>query len=116
LKSAMSKQTEAAEFKTSKLWDRCIENALVKTGYGLVGAGLAAALFFRHPASRAAVTAFGAGVGAGISWMEARATFENPNTKLSSFRMPGSQPKVESAPVDAPAAAPVAEAPASTSA
>jgi hypothetical protein len=77
-----------SENNNSKKWDACIENSLVKTGYGLVGAGIASFLLFRSPLSRTGVTMFGAGVGAGISWMECRLSFENANPQLSTFTMP----------------------------
>lgn len=65
----------AAELATSYKWDACVENSLVKTGYGLVGAGLLSLLLFRSPAARAAVTGIGAGFGAGMSWVECKQTF-----------------------------------------
>lgn len=81
----------AAELATAYKWDACVENSLVKTGYGLVGAGLLSLLLFRSPAARAAVTGLGAGFGAGVSWVECKQTFAAHSTikpQLSKFQLP----------------------------
>ena len=36
----------AAEYRNAHKWDACVENALVKTGYGLLAAGAASLLLF----------------------------------------------------------------------
>ena len=38
--------------------------------------------------SRGVLTGFGAGVGAGIGFMDCRLSFENPNARLASMRLP----------------------------
>jgi len=81
----------AAELATSYKWDSCVENSLVKTGYGLVGAGLLSLLLFRSPAARAAMIGVGAGFGAGISWVECKQTFATNSPikpKMSKFQLP----------------------------
>ena len=55
--------------------DACVENSLVKTGYGLLLAGAAALLLFRSPAARACVAGLGGGFGAGMSWVECKQSF-----------------------------------------
>jgi len=75
-------KTVAAEFKSAKLWDNCIEHSLVRTGKGILIGGLSAFLLFRSPVSRAFVTAFAGGLGAGVSYMDCRLAFEQPGYKL----------------------------------
>lgn len=43
----MASTDKPSEYKITSRWDRCVENMLVKTGYGTIGAGLASFLLFR---------------------------------------------------------------------
>lgn len=71
-------------------WRRCGENALVKSGKGAIVGGLVSVILFTHPVTRGVITGFGAGTGAGISWMECRAAFNDKAFKLDSLRaVPG---------------------------
>lgn len=61
-------------------WDHSVECALRKTSLG-VAAGLVPALVFaRSAAARAAVVMFCAGIGAGVSYAEARYLFDRDVT------------------------------------
>jgi len=84
----MASNLKDVKIKTSQTWDRCIENSLVKTGYGTVIGGLGAVLLFRSPIARTGVTALFAGVGAGISIVESRLAFQAGAPTLSTFHMP----------------------------
>ena len=71
--------------------DACVENTLVKTGYGFVLAGAAALLLFRSPAARAAIAGIGGGFGAGMSWVECKQSFAGDKPvrpQLSTLQIP----------------------------
>ena len=80
----------AAEYRIAHKWDACVENSLVKTGYGLLGGAAIALMLFRTPVSRSWVTAFAGGIGAGMSWVECKQTFAQRNStpQLSKFELP----------------------------
>eukprot|EP00890_Picochlorum_soloecismus_P003315 jgi/Picsp_1/3985/NSC_01497-R1_hypothetical protein CHLNCDRAFT_142386 [Chlorella variabilis] len=57
-------------------WDATIDTTLRRVVYGTMAGGLAALTLFRGATARAAVTAFGAGFGAGSSYFENQELFE----------------------------------------
>lgn len=57
-------------------WDAALDLTLRRVVYGSMAGGLAALVLFRSGSARAAVTAFGAGFGAGSSYNENQAMFE----------------------------------------
>lgn len=57
-------------------WDAALDVTLRRVVYGSMAGGLAALVLFRSGSARAAVTAFGAGFGAGSSYNENQAMFE----------------------------------------
>lgn len=67
--------------------EMCVENAIVKTGLGFLGAGLSSFLFFRTRGARFTFAGFGAGMGAGIAYMDSRLTFTNPHVAVPSFSL-----------------------------
>jgi hypothetical protein len=79
----MSNQDE--RFNASR-WNRCAENALIKTGAGLLTGALTSFLLFRSGQARALAASFGAGVGAGISWTDCRLLFADNTVNLKTLR------------------------------
>jgi len=67
-------------------WNQCAENALIKTGTGMLTGGLLSFLLLRSGNARAMATSFGAGVGAGIAWMDCRLLFSDSSIKLKTLR------------------------------
>lgn len=84
----MSESVLKTEEKISANWESCIENGMVKAGYGLIGSAMIAQIFFRSSGAKTAITAFGAGVGAGISFMDCRLKFETKIPPMATFKMP----------------------------
>ncbi|CAM9406847.1 unnamed protein product [Scytosiphon promiscuus] len=58
-----------SELKISEKWDVCLERTVINVGMGVVAAGLASVVLTRSPGMRRAVMGFGAGCGAGSSWV-----------------------------------------------
>lgn len=113
-RAAVVMPSRKSEYKVSEVWDRCAENFFFRTGSSaLVGAVLGAVLFRTcaclpalPPPTRArtgvrgsdgcglswfagssarVVTALGAGFGAGVSYMECKLAFEQPDFKMTPF-------------------------------
>lgn len=73
--------------KTPSRIEMCVENAVVKSALGYVGAGLASFLLFRTRGARFTVAGFGAGMGAGVAWMDSKLAFSNPHLDVPSFQL-----------------------------
>lgn len=71
-----SADAPASELELSQKWDRAVENSLRKTGNGALIAVLPSLILFRRAIPRFAGIAFGAGFGAGMSYVEAKYTFQ----------------------------------------
>jgi len=65
-----------SELRLTYKWEGCVERALSNTTVGTVAAGLASIVLFRTAPMRFALTACGAGFGAGKAWAECSYEFE----------------------------------------
>ncbi|KAI8105626.1 hypothetical protein M9434_000208 [Picochlorum sp. BPE23] len=57
-------------------WDAALDSTLRKVVYGSLAGGITAMVLFRSGSTRAALTAFGAGFGAGSAYYENQAMFQ----------------------------------------
>eukprot|EP01006_Ploeotia_vitrea_P016692 TRINITY_DN47518_c0_g1_i1.p2 TRINITY_DN47518_c0_g1~~TRINITY_DN47518_c0_g1_i1.p2 ORF type:complete len:146 (+),score=67.50 TRINITY_DN47518_c0_g1_i1:46-438(+) len=77
-----------SEARTRDLWSKCSENMLVKTSTGLLTAGALSFIFLRRPSYRGAFATFGAGIGAGIAWMDCRLSFADKKWRMLTLKNP----------------------------
>lgn len=71
----MSDKEIPSEYRISEKWDKCLENFALYFGAGLVAGGVTSIVLSRSGAGRGLITGFGAGSGAGSSWMTCQMAF-----------------------------------------
>jgi len=78
-----------SELKAHVQWERCIENTLIKAGYGLLIGIPTSFLLFRSPAGRSGLIGLCTGIGIGRSYMECRYDLEGaPKSRFSTLSFP----------------------------
>lgn len=81
----MVSESKPSHVYLDEKWDAALDSTLRRVVYGSLAGGAAALLLFRGGSARAAVTAFGAGFGAGGAYYENQEMFEK------AFKVPGSR-------------------------
>ena len=68
--SSSSSSTTSSEYFFTEKWDKCLERSAINITGGLVVGGLVSLVLARGGGMQKAITAFGAGCGAGASWVK----------------------------------------------
>lgn len=63
-------QIPPVPLEKGKVWDKVVENFILKTGAGAAIGGMSSFLFFRNPTMRATTFGFAVGTGFGIALIE----------------------------------------------
>jgi len=71
------------ELRVAETWDKCIENTILKFGYGALAGGFIALVLFRTPTARTAIAGFGAGVGIGMGYTDTKYEFDHMDADMS---------------------------------
>jgi len=74
------------ELRVAETWDKCIENTILKFGYGALAGGFIALALFRTPTARTAAFGFGAGVGIGMGYTDTKYEFDSMDAEMSSAK------------------------------
>ena len=62
--------SSSSEYFFTEKWDKCLERSAINITGGLVVGGLLSLVLVRGGGMQKAITAFGAGCGAGASWVK----------------------------------------------
>eukprot|EP00457_Paulinella_chromatophora_P020228 gb/GEZN01022182.1/.p1 GENE.gb/GEZN01022182.1/~~gb/GEZN01022182.1/.p1 ORF type:complete len:101 (+),score=15.77 gb/GEZN01022182.1/:34-336(+) len=75
--------SDASEFQPTKKWEKCAENAIIKTGTGMLVGGAFSLVLMGSPRTRIFALGFSGGIGAGLAWADCNRSFNGDTQPIT---------------------------------